>query len=138
MRIIGLDLGTKTIGVAVSDPLGWTAQGVKTIKRVGLKKDIEEIKNMVNEYGAEKIVLGMPKNMNGTIGEAGERSLSFCEHIKNKIGIEVVLEDERLTTAAAQRILIEADMSRKKRKEVVDTVAATYILQTYLDRASRK
>lgn len=137
MRIMGLDLGTKTIGVAVSDPLGWTAQGVKTIQRVGLKKDIEEIKLLINEYNVEKIVLGMPKNMNGTIGEAGERSLEFSKHIKNKTGIEVILEDERLTTAAAQRTLIEADMSRKKRKKVVDTVAATYILQTYLDRNSK-
>ncbi len=137
MRIMGLDLGTKTIGVAVSDPLGWTAQGVKTIQRVGLKKDIEEIKLLINEYSVEKIVLGMPKNMNGTIGEAGERSLDFAKHIKNKTGIEVILEDERLTTAAAQRTLIEADMSRKKRKKVVDTVAATYILQTYLDRNSK-
>lgn len=137
MRIMGLDLGTKTIGVAVSDPLGWTAQGVKTIQRVGLKKDIEEIKLLINEYNVEKIVLGMPKNMNGTIGEAGERSLEFSKHIKNKTGIEVVLEDERLTTVAAQRTLIEADMSRKKRKKVVDTVAATYILQTYLDRNSK-
>ena len=137
MRIMGLDLGTKTIGVAVSDPLGWTAQGVKTIQRVGLKKDIEEIKLLITEYNVEKIVLGMPKNMNGTIGEAGERSLEFSKHIKNKTGIEVILEDERLTTAAAQRTLIEADMSRKKRKKVVDTVAATYILQTYLDRNSK-
>ncbi|KMT21302.1 Holliday junction resolvase RuvX [Clostridium cylindrosporum] len=137
MRTIGLDLGTKTIGVAVSDPLGWTAQGVKTIQRIGLKKDIEEIKNIINEYSVSKIVLGMPKNMNGTVGEAGERSLAFAEALKNKTGLEVILQDERLTTAAAQRTLIEADMSRKKRKKVVDTVAATYILQTYLDRVSK-
>ncbi|MEF9952105.1 MAG: Holliday junction resolvase RuvX [Clostridium sp.] len=138
MRILGLDLGTKTIGVAISDPFGWTAQGVKTIQRVGLKKDIEELKIIIDEYKVEKIVLGMPKNMNGTIGEAGERSISFAEILKNKTGLEVIFEDERLTTAAAQRTLIEADMSRKKRKKVVDTVAATYILQTYLDRNSRQ
>ncbi|MEF9935382.1 MAG: Holliday junction resolvase RuvX [Clostridium sp.] len=137
MRILGLDLGTKTIGVAISDPLGWTAQGVRTIQRVGLKKDIEEIKAIIEEYKVEKIVLGMPKNMNGTVGEAGERSLAFAENLKNKTGLEVILQDERLTTAAAHRTLIEADMSRKKRKKVVDTVAATYILQTYLDKNSR-
>lgn len=134
MRILGLDLGTKTIGVAVSDPLGWTAQGVKTIQRVGLKKDIQEIKDIVDEYGVEKIVLGMPKNMNGTIGEAGERSISFGENLKNKLGLEVILQDERLSTVSAERSLIEADVSRKKRKKVIDTVAATYILQTYLDK----
>ncbi len=137
MRILGLDLGTKTIGVAVSDPLGWTAQGVKTIQRVGLKKDIQEIKDIVDEYGVEKIVLGMPKNMNGTVGEAGERSISFGESLKNKLGIEVILQDERLSTVSAERSLIEADVSRKKRKKVIDTVAATYILQTYLDKKSK-
>lgn len=137
MRILGLDLGTKTIGVAVSDPLGWTAQGIKTIQRVGLKKDIQEIKNIVDEYGVEKIVLGMPKNMNGTVGEAGERSISFGENLKNKLGIEVILQDERLSTVSAERSLIEADVSRKKRKKVIDTVAATYILQTYLDKISK-
>lgn len=137
MRILGLDLGTKTIGVAVSDPLGWTAQGVKTIQRVGLKKDIQEIKDIVDEYGVEKIVLGMPKNMNGTIGEAGERSISFGENLKNKLGLEVILQDERLSTVSAERSLIEADVSRKKRKKVIDTVAATYILQTYLDKKSK-
>lgn len=137
MRILGLDLGTKTIGVAVSDPLGWTAQGVKTIQRVGLKKDIQEIKDIVDEYGVEKIVLGMPKNMNGTVGEAGERSISFGENLKNKLGVEVILQDERLSTVSAERSLIEADVSRKKRKKVIDTVAATYILQTYLDKKTK-
>ncbi|MEG0641941.1 MAG: Holliday junction resolvase RuvX [Clostridium sp.] len=137
MRILGLDLGTKTIGVAISDPFGWTAQGVKTIQRIGIKKDIDEIKAIIDEYKAEKIVLGMPKNMNGTIGEAGERSISFAEVLHNKTGLEVIFQDERLSTVSAQRILIEADMSRKKRKKVVDTVAATYILQTYLDKISK-
>lgn len=137
MRILGLDLGVKTIGVAVSDPLGWTAQGVKTIHRVGIKKDIQEIKDIIDEYSVEKIVLGMPKNMNGTIGEAGERSIKFSEQLKNKTGMEVIMQDERLSTVSAERSLIEADMSRKKRKKVIDTVAATYILQTYLDKVSK-
>lgn len=138
MRILGLDLGEKTIGVAISDPLGWTAQGIKTIKRIGLKKDINELRSIVEEYKVEKVVLGMPKNMNGTVGEAGERSIKFSENLKNKLGLEVIMQDERLSTVSAERSLIEADMSRKKRKEVIDTVAATYILQTYLDKLSNK
>lgn len=137
MRYIGLDIGEKTIGVAVSDPMGWTAQGIKTIRRVSIKSDINEIIDIVKEYNAERIIAGLPKNMNGTMGPATEKVMGFCTKIKNKTGMEIVYQDERLSTVSAQRILIEADVSRKKRKEVVDTVAATYILQTYLDRINK-
>lgn len=137
MRVIGLDIGEKTVGIAVCDPLGLTAQGIKTIRRTGIKSDINEIINIINEYQVETIVAGMPKNMNNTIGPAGERVMAFCEKLKQKVEMDIVYEDERLTTVAAQRMLIDADVSRQKRKKVIDTVAATYILQTYLDRINR-
>lgn len=138
MRILGLDLGSKTIGVAVSDPLGWTAQGVTTIKRAKKENDIEEIRKICDEYKVEVIVLGMPKNMNGTIGEAGEKAIEFSELLKERLNIEVQMWDERLTTVAAHKAMLEADLSRKKRKKIVDKIAAVYILQGYLDRISKK
>lgn len=137
MRLMGLDIGEKTVGVALSDPLGWTAQGLKTIRRSSIKNDINEIISIVNEFGVTKIVAGLPKNMNNTIGPAGERATAFCEKIKARLDIEIAFQDERLTTVAAEKMLIDADVSRKKRKEVIDTVAAVYILQTYLDRANK-
>lgn len=137
MRLIGLDIGEKTIGVALSDPFGWTAQGLKTIRRTGIKSDINEIINIVSEFGVEKIVAGLPKNMNNTIGPTGEKVMAFCEKLKNSLKLEIIYQDERLTTVAAEKMLISADVSRKKRKEVIDTVAAVYILQTYLDRVNK-
>lgn len=137
MRILGLDIGSKTIGVAMSDPLGWTAQGITTIKRTKKEKDLEEIKRICNEYSVETIVIGLPKNMNGTIGESGERILEFSEEIKEATNIKVEMWDERLTTVAAHRAMLEADLSRQKRKKIVDKIAATYILQGYLDRINR-
>lgn len=136
MRILGLDLGSKTIGVAISDPLGWTAQGLKTIKKKNKATDLEEIKRICEEYKVETIVVGLPKNMNGTIGESGERAKEFSQLIKEITSTEVVLWDERLTTVAANRAMLEADLSRNKRKQIVDKMAATYILQGYLDRIS--
>ena len=133
-RIMGLDIGDKTIGVAVSDPMLITAQGLKTIKRENTKKDIEEIVNLVKEYNVTKIVIGLPKNMNNTIGPQGEKVLSFANKLKDKVNVEIHFQDERLTTVAAEKTLIEGNMSRKRRKKVIDMVAATYILQTYLDR----
>lgn len=133
-RIMGLDIGDKTIGVAVSDPMLITAQGLKTIKRENIKKDIDEIINLIREYNITKIVIGLPKNMNNTIGPQGEKVLSFVDKLKEKVDVEIHLQDERLTTVAAKKTLIEGNMSRKKRKKVIDMVAATYILQTYLDR----
>ena len=132
-RIMGLDIGDKTIGVAVSDLMGLTAQGVKTIRRVGKKKDIEELKAIIKERQVNKIVSGLHKNMNGTLGPQGEKVLKFCELIKEETGLEIEFWDERLSTVAAERSLIEADVSRQKRKKVIDMLAAVIILQGYLD-----
>ena len=134
MRILGLDVGSKTIGVAISDPLGWTAQGIDTIRRKNKEQDIELVYKICKDYGVETIVIGLPKNMNGTIGESGERVLALAELIKEKTNIPIEMWDERLTTVAAHRAMLEADLSRGKRKKIVDKVAATYILQGYLDK----
>lgn len=137
MRILGLDVGQKTIGVAVSDPLGFTAQGLTTIRRTNKEKDIEEIKKFCDEYNVEVIVIGLPKNMNGTIGSSGEIVMAFGEIIKEQLNIEIKYWDERLTTVAAHKAMLEADLSRNKRKKIVDKIASTYILQGYLDMISR-
>ena len=134
MRILGLDVGSKTIGVAISDPLGWTAQGIDTIRRKNKEQDIELVHKICKDYGVETIVIGLPKNMNGTIGESGERVLALAELIKEKTNLPIEMWDERLTTVAAHRAMLEADISRGKRKKIVDKVAATYILQGYLDK----
>ncbi|NLW22362.1 MAG: Holliday junction resolvase RuvX [Tissierellia bacterium] len=136
-RIMGLDVGDKTIGVAISDPLLLTAQGLKTIRRESYKKDMKQIEDIIREYNITKIVVGFPKNMNNTVGPQGEKVLEFVDKLKKRVNIEIILEDERLTTVAAERILIEGDMGRKNRKKVIDKVAATYILQTYLDKRRR-
>ena len=133
-RMMGLDVGDKTIGVAISDPLLLTAQGLKTIFRENNQKDIKEIEDIIKEYNITKIVVGFPKNMNNTIGPQGEKVLNFVDKLKKRIKIEIVLEDERLTTISAERVLLEGDVSRKNRKKIIDKVAATYILQNYLDR----
>lgn len=138
MRILGLDIGTKTIGVAVSDPLGLTAQGITTIKRKNYRYDVEEVKKIYEEYGADTIVAGMPKNMNGTMGPSSEMVMTLCEKIKNNFNPKIEYWDERLTTVAAHRAMLEADLSRNKRSKIVDKVAATYILQGYLDRLNIK
>lgn len=137
MRIIGLDIGSKTIGVAVSDPLGYTAQGITTIKRKNFNYDVEEVKRIYDEYSAQTIVVGLPKNMNGTIGEAGERTYKFCEKLQKAFDPKIEYWDERLTTVAAHKAMLEADLSREKRKKIVDKIAATFILQGYLDKNSR-
>ena len=131
-RIMGLDIGDKTIGVAVSDIMG-----LKTIRRESKKKDIEELKNIIKERQVNKIVSGLPKNMNGTLGPQGEKVLKFCDLIKEETGLEIDFWDERLTTVAAERSLIEGDVSRKKRKKVIDMLAAVIILQGYLDSKSK-
>lgn len=140
MRILGLDFGTKTTGVAVSDPMGWTAQGLEIIRRQEdehLKATITRIAAICEEYKVEKIVLGLPKNMNNTIGERGEKTLAFKEKLEARLRIPVVTWDERLSTVAAESVLLEADVSRKKRKNVIDKLAATIILQNYLDANSK-
>jgi putative Holliday junction resolvase len=138
MRTIGLDVGTKTIGIAVSDELGWTAQGVETIKRNldDPEKDWEKLATLIKEYTIINVVVGLPKNMNGTIGPSGEACQQLAEEIKRRFELPVVLWDERLTTVAAEKMLIAADMSRKKRKKVIDKIAAIMILQGYLDSKS--
>lgn len=132
---MGLDVGSKTVGVAISDPLGWTAQGVETIQINENRKQFgyDRVKELVLEYEVEKVVVGLPKNMNNTIGPRAESSKIYAEVLESRIGLPVVLWDERLTTSAAERTLIEADVSRKKRKEVIDKLAAVMILQSYLD-----
>ena len=130
-RIMGLDIGDKTIGVAVSDLMGMTAQGIKTIKRTSKKNDIEEIKQIIKEKQVNLIVSGLPKNMNGTVGPQGEKVQKLCELIKEETGLEIEFWDERLTTVAAEKTLITADISRKKRKNVIDMMAAVLILQGY-------
>ena len=133
-RIMGLDVGDKTIGVAVSDLMGLTAQGVKTIKRVGKKKDIEALKEIIKERQVNKIVSGLPKNMNGTLGPQGEKVIKFCELLEEETGIKIEYWDERLSTVAAERTLIQGNVRRENRKGVIDMLAAVIILQGYLDR----
>lgn len=134
MRVISLDVGDKTIGVAMSDPSGLIAQALKTIRRSNEDEDINEINKIIENIGVDKIVVGFPKNMNGTIGPQGEKVIAFVKNLKEKIDIPIVFWDERLTTVLANRILIEeANMRRNKRKKVIDKLAATVILQSYLD-----
>ena len=133
-RIMGLDVGDKTIGVAVSDLMGLTAQGVKTIKRVGKKKDIEALKEIIKERQVNKIVSGLPKNMNGTLGPQGEKVIKFCELLEEETGIKIEYWYEILSTVAAERTLIQGNVRRENRKGVIDMVAAVIILQGYLDR----
>lgn len=135
---MGLDYGDKTIGVAISDELGWTAQGVEVIRRKSPEEDRERLAQLIREYGMDEIVVGMPKNMNGSVGPRGEASLEFAERLRNWFGLPVQLWDERLTTVAAQRTLIEADVSRKKRKGVIDKMAAQLILQGFLDSKTKR
>ncbi|MBM7569571.1 Holliday junction resolvase RuvX [Aquibacillus albus] len=135
MKKIGLDVGQKTIGVAVSDAFGWTAQGLTTIKwdENDIHSADDELAAIINEYEVKEVVVGLPKNMNGSIGERGEACQRYASYLEQKFELKTVLWDERLTTMAAERILIEADMSRKKRKKIIDKMAAAIILQSYLD-----
>ena len=132
IRIMGLDFGSKTVGVAVSDPLGITAQGIEIVRRTSenkLRKTLARIEELVAEYEVTEIVLGFPKNMNNTIGERAEKSLAFKEMLERRTGLPVVMWDERLTTVAANRTLIEGGVRRENRKDYVDMLAAVYILQ---------
>ncbi len=136
MRILGLDFGSKTTGVAISDPLGWTAQGLEIIRRqeeTHIKPTLNRISELCESYKVEVIVLGLPKNMNNTLGERGEKTLLFKEKLEARLKLPVITWDERLSTVAAENILLDADISRKKRKQVIDKLAATIILQNYLD-----
>ena len=140
IRIMGLDYGSKTVGVAISDPLGLTAQGIEIIRRTSenkLRRTLARIEELVREYEVTTIVLGFPKNMNNTVGERGEKSLEFKEMLERRTGIPVIMWDERLTTVSANRTLMESGVRREDRKEYVDMIAAVYILQGYLDSLER-
>ena len=141
MRIMGLDYGTKTVGVAISDALKITAQGIETIQRKEenkLRKTCARIEQLIKEYEVEKIVLGFPKHMNNDVGERAEKSLEFKAMLERRTGLEVVMWDERLTTNAAEQILIESGVRRENRKSVIDKIAAVFILQGYLDLLSMR
>lgn len=137
MRLMGLDYGDKTIGVAVSDELGWTAQGLEVIRRTTVERDTARLRELMGAYGVGEIVVGLPKNMNNTIGPRGEICIAFAQSLQETLQVPVHMWDERLTTASAQRTLLEADVSRKKRKLVVDKMAAALILQGYMDAHSK-
>ncbi|MCE4046942.1 MULTISPECIES: Holliday junction resolvase RuvX [Bacillaceae] len=135
MRTMGLDVGSKTVGVSISDAFGWTAQGIETVKIDEEKQEfgLDRLGVLIVEHDVSKIVVGLPKNMNGSIGFRGEASQHFGKLLEERFGLPVVFWDERLTTMAAERVLLEADVSRKKRKKVIDKMAASMILQGYLD-----
>lgn len=137
MRWIGLDVGERRIGVALSDPLEITAQGHSVLKRVGLRKDLEELQKIIIDNEVTGLVLGLPVNMNGSHGPMTEKIRHFATALEKVSGLTPVFWDERLSTMAAQRVLIEADMSRSRRRETVDQVAATIILQNFLDNRAR-
>ena len=141
MRILGLDYGSKTVGVAVSDPLGFTAQGVEIIRRKSenkMRQTLARIEELIAQYQVEEIVLGLPKNMNNTLGDRAEKSLELKETLERRTGLPVVMWDERLTTVSANRVLMETGVRRENRKEHVDEIAAVFILQVYLDYLANK
>jgi len=138
MRILGLDYGEKTIGVAVSDELGWTAQGLEVIRRKSKADDLHRLLEIIAEYSVTEIVVGLPKNMNATLGERAEKSISWADNLRKETKRPVHLWDERLTTVSAERTLLEANVSRKKRKQVIDKLAAVFILQNYLDSIMKR
>ncbi len=139
MRIMGLDYGSKTVGVAISDPLHITAQGIETITRKSenkLRKTCARIESLIEEYEVERIVVGFPKLLNNDIGERAKKAMEFGEMLKKRTGLEVVMWDERLTTVEAERTLIENNVRRENRKKFIDKIAAVFILQGYLDSIS--
>jgi putative Holliday junction resolvase len=138
MKAMGLDVGTCTIGVATSDPLGLTAQGVEVIQRKDLVQDLFRLGELMDEYEIECVVVGIPINMNGTYGPAAEEARRFADLIRKEFGKPVYEEDERLTTVAAERVLLEANLSRQRRRQVIDKVAASLILQSFLARRNNK
>ncbi len=135
MRTMGLDIGSHTIGIAISDELGITAQGLKTLRRKSMEEDLKEIAAIVDQFEINEIVVGLPKNMNGTLGKQAEIVLHWIKTLNEKIQVPVVTWDERLSTVGASKVLLEADLSRRKRKKVIDKLAAVLILQGFLDQS---
>ena len=138
MKILGLDLGSKTIGVAISDDLFLTAQVLTSIHRTTLEKDLAVIVDLVDQYGVEEIVVGLPINMDGSTGDSARKAETFIEQLRETLPIKIIPWDERLSTVAAERILLEGDLSRKKRRKVIDRLSAAIILQGYLDSRPRE
>ena len=133
MRTLALDVGTKTIGIAVSDELGITANGITTIKRKSLKEDLQELDILIKEYKPGEIIVGVPYQMDGSVSERGQQILNFAEKIREAFSLPIVFWDESFSTVNAEKKLIEGNMSRKKRKKVIDKIAAVFILQEYLE-----
>lgn len=133
MRILGLDVGDQKIGMALSDQLGWTAQGLGTLQRSGDEQDLDALVQIIKKYEVKRVVVGLPKNMNGSLGPQAQKVLEFAQKLQARCDVPVVYWDERLSTVLAERALLEADVSRKKRKQVIDKMAAVVILQSYLD-----
>lgn len=138
MRILGIDYGDSRIGIAMSDMLGWTANAVETIHWNGdIAKPIDRIMELISQHGVEKLVVGFPKNMNGTVGPRGEKTIEFIALLSEKTTVEIIKWDERLTSVAANRVMHEVGMKTSKKKKVVDQIAAVFILQGYLDSISK-
>ena len=133
-RLLGLDIGNKTIGVSVSDPLGITAQGVTTIIRASKAEDAAALKALIDKYDVEKLIVGLPKNMNHTLGFQAKRTMNYADYLKEALGMEIIYVDERLTTSSAEAVLMQGGVRRENRKKHVDKLAAVLILQTYLDQ----
>ena len=133
-RLLGLDIGNKTIGVSVSDPLGITAQGVTTIIRASKVEDVEALRALIDEYDVEKLIVGLPKNMNNTLGFQAQRTMNYADYLKEALDMEIIYVDERLTTSRAEAVLMQGGVRRENRKKHVDKLAAVLILQTYLDQ----
>lgn len=134
MRVLGIDMGQKRIGIAISDEMGITAQALKTVVRVGTETDLEAICSLVREYGVTEIVIGYPRNLNGTPGRHAEEYAAFGRELQKKSGVPVYFWDERLTTVAAEKALLEGNMERRRRRRVIDRVAACLLLESYLNR----
>ena len=135
-RLLGLDIGNKTIGVSVSDPLGITAQGVTTIIRASKAEDVEALRALIDKYDVEKLIVGLPKNMNNTLGFQAKRTMNYADYLKEALDMEVIYVDERLTTSGAEAVLMRGGVRRENRKKHIDKLAAVLILQTYLDQLS--
>jgi putative holliday junction resolvase len=138
VRILALDVGEKRIGLAVSDPLGLTAQGLEVLTRKNLEADLARLTEVAREWGVQKIVVGLPRHMDGRLGSAAPKILELAQTLGEALGVEVVPWEERLTTAEAERVLIQADVSRRRRRQVIDQLAAVLILQNYLDHQQQQ